>query len=105
MHEFLLGYLPYIEITCFSNIPSTLHVAVMFFALSGSVVDSLCVKALLLLITVCSLNVYYRCKGKGSPYSVAERRVLELIPVLGSQPVGDASHKPGSGHYFPPGPQ
>jgi len=34
-------------------------------------------------------------KGKGSPYSVAERRVPELIPVLGSQPAGDVSHKPG----------
>jgi len=32
---------------------------------------------------------------KGSPYSIAERRVPELIPVLGSQPVGDVSHKPG----------
>jgi len=34
-------------------------------------------------------------KGKGSPYSTAERRVPELIPVLGSQPAGDVSHKPG----------
>jgi len=34
-------------------------------------------------------------KGKGSPHSIAERRVPELIPVLGSQPAGDASHKPG----------
>ena len=34
-------------------------------------------------------------KGKGSPYSVIERRVPELIPVLGSQPAGDVSHKPG----------
>jgi len=34
-------------------------------------------------------------KGKGSPYSIAERMVLELIPVLGSQPAGDESHKPG----------
>ena len=32
---------------------------------------------------------------KGSPYSITERRVLELIPVLGSQPAGDVSHKPG----------
>jgi len=36
------------------------------------------------------------CKSKGSPYSTAERRVPELIPVLGSQPAGDVSHKPGS---------
>jgi len=34
-------------------------------------------------------------KGKGSPYSITERRVQEQIPVLGSQPAGD-SHKPGS---------
>ena len=33
-------------------------------------------------------------KDKDSPYSIAERRVLGLIPVLGSQPAGDASHKP-----------
>jgi len=34
-------------------------------------------------------------KGKGSPYSITERRVPKLIPVLGSQPAGDVSHKPG----------
>ena len=34
-------------------------------------------------------------KGKGSPYSIRESRVPELIPVLGSQPAGDVSHKPG----------
>ena len=34
-------------------------------------------------------------KGKGSPYSNTERRVLELIPVLGSQPASDVNHKPG----------
>ena len=34
-------------------------------------------------------------KGKGNPYSTAECRVPELIAVLGSQPAGDASHKPG----------
>ena len=33
-------------------------------------------------------------KGKGSPYSITERRVPELIPVHGSQPAGDVSHKP-----------
>ena len=30
----------------------------------------------------------------GSPYSITERRVPELILVLGSQPAGDVSHKP-----------
>jgi len=34
-------------------------------------------------------------KGKGSPYSITKRRVPELILVLGSQPAGDVSHKPG----------
>jgi len=34
-------------------------------------------------------------KGKRSPCSITERRVPELIPVLGSQPAGDVSHKPG----------
>ena len=33
--------------------------------------------------------------GKGCPYSITERRVPELIPVFGSQPAGDVSHKPG----------
>jgi len=32
---------------------------------------------------------------KGSPYSNTQHRVPELIPVLGSQPAGDVSHKPG----------
>jgi len=31
---------------------------------------------------------------KGSLYSTAERRVPELVPVLGSHPASDASHKP-----------
>jgi len=35
-----------------------------------------------------------QAKGKGSPYSITERRVQELIPVLDSQPAGDVSHKP-----------
>jgi len=33
--------------------------------------------------------------GKGSPYSITEHRVPQLILVLGSQPAGDLSHKPG----------
>ena len=39
--------------------------------------------------------VFVTKKGKGSPYSITERRVPELIPVLGSQPAGGVSHKPG----------
>jgi len=42
-----------------------------------------------------STGQLYRKKGKGSPYSITERRVPELISVLGSQPAGDLSHKPG----------
>ena len=34
------------------------------------------------------------CDVKGSPYSITEHRVPELIPVLGSQPAGDVNHKP-----------
>jgi len=34
-------------------------------------------------------------KVTGSPGSITERRVPELIPVLGSQPAGGVSHKPG----------
>jgi len=32
---------------------------------------------------------------KGSPYSSSERRVPELITVLGIKPAGDVSHQPG----------
>ena len=34
-------------------------------------------------------------KSKGSLYSITERRVSELTPVLGSQPAGGLSHKLG----------
>ena len=37
---------------------------------------------------------------KGSRYSITERSVPELIPVLGSQPAGDVSHKPGGRQPF-----
>jgi len=36
-------------------------------------------------------------KKRYSPYSITERRVPELIPVHGSQPAGDVSHKPDGG--------
>jgi len=47
---------------------------------------------------VCKIyqTVYLHCDAvKGSPYSITEHRVPELIPVLGSQPAGDICHKPG----------
>jgi len=34
-------------------------------------------------------------KGKLVPYSKRACRVLELIPILGSQPAGDRSHNSG----------
>ena len=43
-------------------------------------------------------EMYYSFRiheNKGSPYSITERRVPELVPVLGSQPAGDVNHKPG----------
>ena len=43
----------------------------------------------------CEIGVSLCKKGEGSPYSITQRRVPELIPVLGSQPAGDVSHKPG----------
>jgi len=47
-----------------------------------------------------------KLKGKGSPYSITERRVPQLIPILGSQPAGYVSHKPGGRlPLFPPGTQ
>jgi len=41
------------------------------------------------------IYVYRVKKGKGGPYSITERMVPELIPVLGSHPAGGVSHKPG----------
>ena len=38
-------------------------------------------------------SIYTFCKNC-SPYSITERRIPVLIPVLGSQPAGDVNHKP-----------
>ena len=46
-------------------------------------------------LTLTRTGLSFNKKGKGSPYSITERRVSELIPILGSQPAGDVSHKPG----------
>jgi len=35
------------------------------------------------------------CVCISSPYSITECRVLELIPVLASQPAGDINHESG----------
>jgi len=45
-------------------------------------------------VSIIPIVAYTVCKkGKGSPYSITERRVPELIPVLGSQLSGGVSHK------------
>jgi len=56
-----------------------------------------------LYLSVCLMLHSVQCVGevcivkvKGSSYSIAECTVPELIPVLGSQPAGDVSHKPSS---------
>ena len=36
-----------------------------------------------------------KVKCRPMPYSITERTIPELIPVFGSQPAGDVSHKPG----------
>jgi len=46
----------------------------------------------MMMISTCWSDVK---KDKGSPYSITQRGVPELIPVLGSQPARDVSHKPG----------
>ena len=55
----------------------------------------------------CADKLSAQCKDKVKvSHTRNERRVLELIPVLGSQPAGDRSPKPGVGcHCFPPGPR
>jgi len=61
-------------------------------------------EALCLGVVHLSVHVYVCKKGKGSPYSIAKHRVLKLILVIGSQPAGDVSHKPGCRLAgFPPG--
>ena len=46
--------------------------------------------------TVVSLYKLQLGGVKVSPYSITEHMFPELILVLGSQPAGDVSHKPGS---------
>jgi len=78
-------------------------------ALKQSVKNDTCIefrrdiKALTLLADTSSYQLH--SVKKGSPYMITKRRVPELIPVLGSQPAGDVSHKPGGRlpYYFPPG--
>jgi len=69
----------------------------MFFFEQHHIDKNVCI----ICVIVCATCVYMIytfelfLKGKGSPYLITEHRVLELIAVLGSQPAGDVSHKPG----------
>ena len=47
-----------------------------------------------------SVHFYHCSYKKDCTYSIIERRVPELIPVLCSQPVGDVSRKPGGRKCF-----
>ena len=53
------------------------------------------------LILISHITNLVKTSLKGSSYSITERRVSELIPVLGSQHADDVSHV--GCHYFPPG--
>jgi len=46
-------------------------------------------------LAICVYTGRHHYTVKGSPYMITERRVPELIPVLGSQPADNVSHKPG----------
>jgi len=74
--------------TCFMYRPIMLH---PFYRWSQRHVFSLSVRGAC--VRRSCVDVYK--KDSGSPYSITERRVPELIPVLGSQPAGCVSHKPG----------
>ena len=46
--------------------------------------------------SICSIHYNTATtNSNGSPHSTAECKVLDLIPVPGSQPASEASHKPG----------
>jgi len=53
-----------------------------------------CINSRSLSLSCLSVCLSAAKKGKGSPYSITERTVPELIPVLGSQRADDVSHKP-----------
>ena len=82
-------------------------------AMFGFVVSEMRPHKLCMFHFPCATLYNEQCKkGKGIPYSITERRVPELIPVLCSQPAGNVSHKPGGRtdshlftgtHYFLPG--
>jgi len=53
---------------------------------------------------LCTLGQLRDGKIKSSPYSITERRVPQLVSVLGSQPAGDWVINPAVAcHNFPPG--
>ena len=97
MHMVQLMPLP-LTVSCFSKIQIgfTLPVPADLGSPGQRAVKWLCVSRKRLQPFVKLLQPLVIKKSKGSPYSITERRGLELIPVLGSQPAGDVSHKPSS---------
>ena len=54
------------------------------------------VKTCFFILSECPSNrITLNANPNQGQMSATERRVPELIPVLGSQPAGDVSHKPG----------
>jgi len=90
---------------CWCGLPS--HTGPVRALLTCHTVHALSVSVLMMLL-LASTTARHPCScypdcdlvecenGKGSPYSATGRRVLKPIPVLGSQPAGDVSHKPSS---------
>jgi len=77
--------------TLFLQLPARIEPALILFV--GTLLRLFCIYYFFTYLRLLYFN-FSRGK-KGSPYSIAERRVPELIPVLGSQRAGDLSHIPG----------
>jgi len=74
----------------------TVHLTLLLYLLTSACSLPVPIQSDAVVIRLLSQNLHCRYCEKGSPYSITERRVPELIPVLWcSQPAGDVSHKPG----------
>ena len=90
--KILFTFCPFLT-TDFTNL--SLAVVILSISVFGSGFSLLfCVFFVVVCAGLSWLQVSCRVK-KDSQYSITEHRVPELIPVLGSQPAGDVSHKPG----------
>jgi len=73
----------------------TIITSVPPYVFRDTYLQATCIQVSLIWFMTLRMNVTVNYKGKGSPYSITERRVPQLVPVLGSQSAGDVSHKPG----------